>query len=49
MKKVIAPFVIGIILTVALASCGSAQHGNCEAYGGDAVSSTPSELPDITR
>ena len=48
MKKVVSIAFLGLILTVVLASCGSAQHGHCEAYG-DAVNNTPSELPDISE
>ena len=44
MKKVLAPLFAGIVLTIVLASCGSAQHGHCEAYG-SGVDNTPSELP----
>jgi hypothetical protein len=46
MKKVIASVTFGFILTIVLASCGSAQHGHCDAYG-DAPTGAPSELPLI--
>jgi len=44
MKKVIASLTFGFILTIVLASCGSAQHGHCEAYG-DAPATALSDLP----
>ena len=49
MKKVIAPLFLGFALVTILASCGTAHRGPCEAYGGDAPTNTPSELPDYTE
>lgn len=48
MKKVVSIAFLGLILTAVLASCGSAQHGHCDAYG-DASINTPTELPDISE
>lgn len=33
MKKFIAPVLVGIVLAIGLASCGSTRGGHCEAYG----------------
>ena len=33
MKKVLALTLMGLMLTVVLAACGSSKGGNCDAYG----------------
>ncbi|GEM_PF-3824405 len=49
MKKLIAPLFFALVLIVVLASCGSSQHGRCEAYGDAPVINAPAELPDISE
>lgn len=33
MKKVLALTLMGLMLTVVLAACGSSKGGHCDAYG----------------
>ncbi len=33
MKKVLALTLMGLVLTVVLAACGSSKGGHCDAYG----------------
>lgn len=41
MKKFLALTLMGLMLTVVLASCGSSKGGHCDAYGSvDQVEST---------
>ena len=33
MKRLLALTLMGLMLTVVFAACGSSQHTNCDAYG----------------
>jgi hypothetical protein len=33
MRKILALTIIGVVLSVVLAACGSSKGGHCDAYG----------------
>lgn len=41
MKKVLTLTIIGVVLSLVIASCGSSKGGHCDAYGSvDSVENT---------